>query len=264
MTKPKLFLLLLGYLCAGCIVAQEGKYHSKWYFKVSTGFSAPLNHYTPAGRSDFLLNYSDASAYLQFVSATFWLTRKWGIEFSHATHISHRLSQKELAFKNSLVKDYGQQFFIKPSSNLEYESGESFDRIWLGAVYRIETSKLLLLPKIAYGRTSLRSGFGGALLKEKGSNTLLSLDYSIASVPPDDSQTTIITGVTGLYRLSKKILLGLDVHYTHMKLDIAYEEELRNVFTEAVITRPLVYKDALHSLTFGLGLIYEVRYFSRR
>lgn len=263
MEKLKLLLLLLGYLYGNSIVAQEGKYHSKWYFKVSTGFSAPLNHYTPAGRSDFLLNYSDASAYFQFISATFWLTRKWGVEFFHAIHTSQFLTQQDIVFKSSLENEYGQQFFIKPVPYLQNESGGIFDRIWLGTVYRIETPKLLLLPRIAYGGTRLRSGMGGVFLKEKDGNTLLTLDYrNTAEV--DKDHPTIITGVTGLYRLSKKFLLGLDVHYTHLKLNLEYEEQLRNVFTDQTFSRSLFYKDSLHSLTFGLGLIYEVRYFSVR
>lgn len=266
MAKLKVLLLLLGCLYGHGILAQEGQYHSKWYFKISTGFSAPLNRYTPAGRSDFLLSYSDASQYLQVVSATFWLTRKWGLEFSHTAHTSRLIRRQYDAFKSSLEKEYGEQFFITPSSSLEYETGllgGSFERIGLGAVYRIETPKFLLLPKIVYGGAMIQANWGEAILKEKDSNSLLTLNYRITS-DPYATHPMISTGITGLYRLSKKFLLGLDVQYTRLKLDVAYEEELRNVFTEAVIMRPLVYKDALHSLTFGLGLIYEVRYFSRR
>jgi len=266
MTKLKLLFLWMFFFCSGCAFAQYGQYHSKWYFKVSTGFSAPLNRYTPAGRSDFLLSYSDASQYLQLVSATFWVTKKWGLEFSHTAHTSRLIRQKYGAFKSSLEEDYGAQFFITPSSSLEYETGllgGSFERIGLGVVYRIETPKFLLLPKIAYGGTTIETNWGEALLKEKNSNSLLTLNYRITS-DPYDIQTTLNTGLSGLYRLSKKFLLSLDVQYTNIKLNLEYEEQLRNVFTEEVVTRSLIYKDSLHALTFGLGLVYEVRYFSRR
>lgn len=256
----KLIIVMLILNLYPVLIAQENSpIYSKWYFKPAAGVNVPVTKLLTGEITDYLLEYDDYSWYGQLIAGGYFFNSTWGLEFSFQPGYSGKLSGRAENFANEVEHQYGDTYFVKVGSGAAYSqpavSGGTIERGYLGLVYRIEKPHFVILPKFSLGVTSFYTDWGSAVLKEKGTNTLLKLRYDPGQRPND--HFTLAPSVTIGYRLSKRVLATVDAMYSYCKTDIVFTEELRNTFTEEVSYRSFDYNRHLHTFTIGLGLIVD-------
>lgn len=258
----KLIVILLFLNLLNFTFAQESSNtYSKWYLKPATGINIPITNLFSGEITDNLFKYDDNSYYWQILSATYFFSSKWGIEFTYQTGHSQNISGRAARFNMELEEKYGDNYFVSPSSGAQYDNfsfiGGSIEKGYLGLVYRLEKPKYIILPKFSIGVTSFYTDWGSADLKEKGTNTVYKLSYDSGKRPND--HFILAPSITFGYRLSKRIIASIDLLYSFYKTDIEFVEELRNTFTDEVLTETIDYKKNIHTLTVGMGLIIELK-----
>ena len=235
--------------------------YSKWYVKPAAGVNIPITNLLSNKIPDNLFEYDDNSYYWQILSASFFFSANWGLEFTYQAGHSQSISGRAERFNQKLEEKYGENFFVTPSSGAQYDNtsliGGSIQRGYLGIVYRYEKPKYIMLPKLSIGVTSFYTDWGKADLKEKGTNNVYKLSYDSGKRPND--HFTIAPSFTFGYRLSKRIIANIDFLYSYYRTDIEFVEELRNTFTNEIITETIDYKKDIHTLTIGLGFIIELK-----
>ncbi len=247
---------------SGLLSAQDStNTYSKWYIKPGVGVNIPITNLLSNEITDDLFEYDDNSYYWQILSASFFFSAKWGLEFTYQASHSQSISSRAERFNQKLEEKYGETYFVTPSSGAKYDNssliGGSIARGYLGIVYRYEKPKYILMPKLSIGVTSFYTNWGKADLKEKGTNTVYKLSYNSGKRPND--HFTIAPSFTFGYRLSKRIIANIDILYSYYNTDIEFVEELRNTFTNKIITETIDYKKNIHTLTVGIGVIIELK-----
>lgn len=262
----KLALILLFVNLLNFSFAQENSNtYSKWYLKPSVGMNIPLTKLFSEKITDNLFDYNDKTFYWQVLSATYFISSKWGIDFTfqagrsqYQLGHSHNISDRDERFNLELEEKYGDNYFVSPRSGAQYSNFSSgIDRGYLGLVYRFEKHKYYFLPSFSIGVTSFYTDWGHADLKEKGTNTVYKITYDTKKRPHD--QFTFAPSVIVGYRLSKRIITNINLLYSYFKTDIEFVEELRNNFTEEVLTETFDYRKNIHNLTLGIGIIIELK-----
>jgi len=253
-----LFLNLLNLANAQEIV----KTYSKLHFNSSYGINIPLTNVLTGEVTDNLFDYSDNSYYWQICSASYFFSPKLGIEASIQLGFTQNTSGRADRFNAQIEKEYSEDYFVTVGSGAEYEStslfGESVERLYFGLVYRIDKPKYVVMPKISIGVTSFYTDWGSASLKEKGTNIVYELSYD--SGKRANNHFTFAPSLTFGYKLSKRMILNMDIIYSFYKTDIEYKKELRNTFTNKITTETFDYKKNINTLTIGVGLIISLRH----
>ena len=234
---------------------------SKWYVKPAVGINIPLTRFKAGETTDLLIEYNDNSFYWQLISGNYFFHRNWGLEFTfQASSYSGALDKNRL-FNQEMYRQYADDYFVSPSSSGQYDRfdffGGNVGRGYLGVVYRLEQPKFILLPRFFVGVTSFYSNWARTKLKEKGTNTILEVFHTSGEKPND--YLTLSPALTVGYRLSRRMIANLDCQYSYFKTDITFKESIRNTFTESTTVRTFDYHKNIHTLTTGIGVIFELR-----
>ena len=258
----RLIIILLSLSCWSNLFAQDkSNTFSKWHLKPAAGLNIPLTNILSGEVTDNLFEYDDNSYYWQILSASFFFSAKWGLDFTYQAGHSQDILGRAERFNQALEEKYGDNYFVTPSSGAIYDNftlfGGSIQRGYLGLVYRHEKSRFIFLPKFAIGVTSFYTDWGRADLKEKGTNTFNTIHFTSGKRPND--HFTIAPSLTFGYRLSKRIIANIDVLYSYYKTDIQFIEEYSNAFTNEVQIETIDYKRNMQTLTIGLGVIIELK-----
>jgi len=253
--------LLLFFVGFGLFGQPAPTEYKRWFLKPAAGINIPITNLFSGEVTDPLIEYDNNTYYWQLISGNYFINEKWGIEFTFQTGESTRRSDRVNRFYTDMQNTYNDNFYVVPFTPAQYSEpdifGGSIERSYLGIVYRIQNSKILLLPKFLIGITSFYTDWGKVTLKEKGTNTVFKLSYSTGKRPSD--HFTIASSFTFGYRLSKFILANVDVIYSFFKPDIVFSEEIRNTYTEELVSRSIVYNKNIHTITIGAGIIIELR-----
>lgn len=263
----KLFVIILISVFFNSAFGQDNQNtYSKWYLKPAAGQNIPITNLLSGEVTDDLFEYSDNSYYWQVISGNFFFSKNWGLELTYQAGNSSDISGRAARFNKIMQKMYTEDYFVSSSSGAEYDDFNpilgNIERGYLGIVYRIEKTKLILLPKLFIGVTSFYTDWGSADLKEKGTNTVIRISYNSGQRPND--HFTIAPAVTFGYRLSKRLIANIDLLYSYYKTNIEFIEETRNTFTEETSYKIIDYKKNIHTLTIGIGLTIELKSASNR
>lgn len=258
----KILVIIVVAVLSHCAVGQEKpNTYSKWYLKPAAGLNIPITNLLSGEITDNLFKYSDNTYYWQVISCNFFLSQHWGLEFTYQAGNSDNISGRAERFKAEIREKYSGHYFVSPGSGAQYEDFNilfgNVERGYIGVVYRIEKSKMVLLPKLLIGVTSFFTDWGSADLKEKGTNTVLEISYNSGTRSND--HFTIAPAFTFGYRLSKRYIANIDFLYSYYKTNIEFIEETRNTFTEEISYKTTDYKKNIHTLTIGIGLIIELK-----
>lgn len=261
----KKFILLLWFLNSfNFVTGQEiPDPYSKIYIKPAAGINIPITNLLTGKITDNLIEYDDNTYYWQIVSGNFFFLKNWGAEFllqsSHSKNIENRYDTFNLAMQ----KKYGDNYFVSVNTtphNVErgrFPTG-SIQRIYIGIVNRYEKPKYFFLSKLLFGFTVFETDyFMATTLKEKGTNTVLRLTYT--SSGDQISHFTIAPTFTFGYRLTRRILANVDFGYSYYKANFTFNEKIRNTFTQEATTKRIEYKNPIHTLSLGVGFIFELK-----
>ena len=258
----KIIVLALIFNSFSCVFGQQkANTYSKWYLKPAVGINIPFTKLLNGEITDNLFEYADNSYYWQIISGNYFFLQKWGVEFTYQGGNSHSISGRADRFNSEIVKQYGDTYFVSPSSGAQYDDNSIFSgniqRGYLGLVYRFEKPNYIILPKLFIGVTSFYTDWGRANLKEKGTNSVYELTYDSGKRPKD--QFTLAPSIVLGYRLSERLIANIDILYSYYKTDIEFVKETRNTFTDEKTFQTIDYKKNMHTLTIGFGLIIELK-----
>jgi hypothetical protein len=235
-------------------------YTSRWQTKPTFGFNIPITTLAENQITDYLLDFDDRTVYWQIISATHFFHKHWGIEFNFQASASKRTLQREDKFIQALTAEYGNNFFIFPSTGSSYDKfnviGGDIERGYLGVIYRIESNRFFIYPKVAVGVTSFFSDYGSAFLKEKNSNKVVKLMYSFDKRPND--HLSVAASASFGYKFTRRIFLNVDAATSYYKTNVTFLKSITDQTSGQEILEDIRYKKDIFTLSLGAGLIIVI------
>src|SRR5690554_6694939 len=249
------------FISVDCAVGQDqNRVNSKWHLNPGAGLNLPISKLFLGEITDNLIEFSDHTYYLKFISASYFFNDRWGLEFAFQTNVSKSILDRADRFNAQIEDEYGEAYFVTYGYATSYydetDITSGYSRGSFGLVYRIEKPKYIILPKIFFGTTAFDADRGFASLKERGAHTVLELSYNSKNGSGDNLM--IAPAISVGYRISNRFLVSFDVVYSYFKVDFQYTKELRNTFTGEVWTESIIYNRNIHTLSIGAGLIIEL------
>jgi len=263
--KIKTLLLLSLALLATRTYGQDEanwNYTSRWQTRPCVGINLPITKFFKGSITDPLIAYSDHSYYLQFISATYFFSERWGIDFNFQGISSSEISNRHERYSKSLEQEYGNQYFVNASSGAEYETGSIGDiqRGFIGLIYRVEARRWFFYPKIGLGVTSLDTSWGRATLKQKNSNTVLIVEHSPGKAKTASDYFTIAPSLIFGYKLSKRIFIDVDITTSWFRTNTTYSQTTTNAADQENTPGPTyTYNRDIFTLSLATGLIIVIK-----
>ncbi len=259
----KLFLILFsfGAFLSGIYGQKTAAYKSKWQTRALVGTTIPVTKLLQGTEADYLLQYDDHSYYWQIPSITCFFHKHWGLEFNFQAGTSRGIKNRADHFMERMHSDYSDKYYVRPetgasSSDLTLFYGD-ITRGYLGIVYRWETDKFYVYPKLSVGGISFSTDWGHAGLKEKNSNNEYNLSFSTKAA--SDFYFTLAPSVSFGYKIFNWFYFNADITLSYYKTDILLEKKFTNLVTRKGSVEYMDYKTEVVTLSLGAGLILVMR-----
>ena len=210
---------------------------------------------------DYLLQYDDHYFFWQPISISYFFHKHWGLEFNFQIGQSQRIRKRADNFKAGVQSEYSGKYYVHSTTGASddyFFLDGNIQRGYLGLIFRFETPKMYVYPKLSIGVTSFYSDCWRASLKEKNSNNEYKISFSSGKIPND--YFTFVPSVSFGYKLFHRLYLNADIMLSYFKTDIVFEEEFLNLYTKEKTVKYFDYKKDIFSLSFGGGLIYIMRF----
>ncbi|MDP1727269.1 MAG: hypothetical protein Q8M15_10840 [Bacteroidota bacterium] len=261
MQKQYFIALVLSILTMHLSAQESLNYKSKLQTNPSVGINIPITKLLNGKLTDYLIEYDDQSYYWQIISGTFFFHKYWGIEFNFQANSSNSISKRADNFLQSMQSEYGNEYFVTPSTGAGDEKvsiiSGNFERGYLGLIYRIESEKYFIYPKIAIGVTSFYTDWGKAYLKKKNFNDIIEISYSSGKAPNDFF--IIATSATFGYKLTKRIFFNFDIGVSHYKTDLTFIKTMTDINSGQSTKEDFAYKKNVFNLSLGTGIIIVIK-----
>jgi hypothetical protein len=242
------------------IYSQEELKPLKWVVRPSFGITLPITTLSGGYITDDLVGFESNTYYWQFISAAYFFNN-WGIEFSFAGNNSSTLDGRNDRFVSEVENKYAGNYYVTASSAGSYSDinpiGGAIEKGSIGPVYKIEKQRLVLIMRAMIGVTSFDTDWGAADLKEKGTNELVNIDWSIGR--PVKDFFTFNPSFTFGYRVLKRIVLDLDLNYWIYNINFHYTETTENMNTHEIQSQKYSYVDLINEVSFGIGLMIVLK-----
>jgi len=240
-------------------------YSSKWQTRVNVGTNIPITKLLQGTNIDNLFEYDDNSFYWQILSLTYFFNRHWGLEFNYQAGTSSRLRKKGNnyytnrieSFIKNMHSEFDEIYYIR-SMNMYGTHYDDFNffrgdikRGFFGVIYRLETDKIYLYPKLSFGTISFYTDWFRANLKEKNSNNEFEIYVSSVKIPNVNEYLTIIPSVSFGYKITNRLYFNSEIKLSYFKPDIEIKKELTNLFTKESTVEYFDYKNNIFTLSLG-------------
>jgi hypothetical protein len=225
----------------------------KWILRPAAGFTIPISPLSGAYITDNLLANKNRM-YFQFISAAYFLGH-WGVEVAASANFNNNSHIRRDRFAATVNAEYASNYYVDVYSggfadalyfNASFKGG-------IGPVYKIESNRWLFMGRALFGDTSFATDLGSASLKGKGTNELIFIDWTTTDFAKDCF--TFNPSFSVGYRISKRLILDVDVNYWLYKIDFSYREQTDNSYTGINSSRDYRYNSLISELSFGIGLI---------
>ncbi|MFT3907789.1 MAG: hypothetical protein QM737_00055 [Ferruginibacter sp.] len=258
-----LLIILICLNCQGVVAQDDMLYRSKLQLNTAFGWNIPLTKLLSGAVTDNLFKYEDNTYYWQVVSVTYFFKKHWGVEFNLHAGSSEEIFRKAKNYQNLVAAQYGNNYYGKATPG-SYENGDAsadmlngeVSRKYLGMIYRYETKRFFLYPKVSLGITSFTTNWGASYLKEKNTNQVYKVEYN-SGRRGNDHFTVALSAKTG-YKISKRFYIDVDVLGSWFKTNINFAKTTTNMITNEKIIEPQLYKKDIYTLSMGAGLIYSL------
>ena len=244
-------------------------YQSRWQIRIMSGINIPITKMLQGTVTDNLFGYDDHSYYWQILSASYFFHKHWGVEFTYQAGTSNRLRKKSDSynfitkrsedFKASMQSEYGDKYYVNGGTgdydDFSFFSGD-IQRGFFGVIYRFETNKFYVYPKLSLGTTSFYTDWGRVDLKEKNTNIKCRIDYSCGTGQYD--HFTFAPSVSFGYKISKRFYVNADIMVSYFKNNIECIKKFTNLYTNESSVDYFDYKRNIFTLSLGVGLIYVI------
>ena len=253
----RIFILLLVCLQAVQVYSQDSlRYHSKFQFTPSIGSFTPLTTLLKGDATDPLVQFTDHYRYWQLIAVSFFFHKHWGIAFNYQAGYSKSMAKKDGQFKESIESQYGKDYYISPFT-LSHDDDPIFlgeiQQGYLGVIYRLESNRFFIYPKLAIGISSFYTNRSQIFLKQKNANDVIEINYLPNKLPHD--HFTLAPSAAMGYKISKRIYINLNVQGSFYKTNFTYTQTTTDLNSGQSTTELIPYKRKIGSLGLGAGLI---------
>ncbi len=232
---------------------------SRLYLRPAAMVNLDVSEFFNDEITDNFIRYRSETFYLRAISAILFVKPKLGVELCFRPGLIGNSSDRLNQLNTELKRRYEDQYFITHIDQEFLNSQEIFPdltRLNIGLVYRHELNKFTILTRLLVGFTSFAIDATEISLKEKGTNTVLTLKYE-----PEDKHPVNFTTAPALtlaYRITPKMHINFDVQYSFFKTDFKIKESLYNPLTEENNSSVYSYKKDIHTVSVALGLTLEL------
>lgn len=219
------------------------------YSNFEIGFNGNnAGNYNQAGSVKNLVNINNNSIYIQGLSLGFFFSKHWGIEANHQILVLQQQTQKQEQFEEHVRQQY-QDFFVSKKYGF-YNGGDAVNKVSVGGVYRYETDKFFIHPRVGVGLAVYSAADQSFVLKEKDAHDIVQLQYNSGQSVSFLSIASVKTG----YRLRKR--LGLYVHAgaSYFKPRLNYIVTQTSAIQETSQTETIHFNKPIFSYNIGAGL----------
>ena len=227
----------------------------------SFGVHIPLNNLLKGDLNDHLISYDDHSLYWQVIALTMFFHKHWGIEFNYQAGTSRNIAKRADRFLEAMQAEYGNDYYVSPYTGAQWDNLNVIlghvERGYLGVIYRIESNRFFIYPKLSIGVSSFSADYGYAYLKEKKSNSVLRVYYSPDKIPQDHFTLAASTAIG--YKLSKRIYLHADLLTSYYKTNLVFVKTITDQNTLQSIQEEHDYRKSLFNLSLGAGVIISLK-----
>lgn len=260
MRRLLLIILFLPWVVLD-VNGQIVNYKSKWQIKPAVGVNIPLTKLLKGDIEDDLIRFDDKSFYWQFISAAYFFHKHWGLELNFQGATAHSISKKYDHFVQTIEAEKGNDFFITPTSSGIYNTfnivSGHIEYGSLGLIYRLESNRLFLYPKLSIGVLSFYVDWAIVYLKEKDGNNVYTVNYYNGRRPQDHFCPAL--SVAGGYKLLKNVFFNIDLSTRYFKTDITFPVTTTDLNTEQQTVSLNRYKKNIFTLSAGAGFIIVIK-----
>lgn len=260
--KRKLLLLVVACMLALPLFSQVKKGPSlEFQLKPSVGYNIGLTKVLNGAASDHLVEYDDRSFYWQVLSLTLFFHKHWGIEFNYQGATSNKINHNSDRFVELMQAEYNDNYFVDPLSGGSYDNfnfiAGDIERGFLGLIYRLESNRFYIYPKVSVGVTSFATDYGITYLKERKSNKVLQVAYSPDKRPKDYFTVGISTAVG--FKLLKWLYFNIDIQTSWYKPNFSYIKTVTDLESAQTTKESINYKKNVINLGLGAGFIISLK-----
>jgi len=248
-------------------------YSSKWQTRVNVGTNIPITKLFQGTNIDNLFEYDDNSFYWQILSITYFFNKHWGLEFNYQAGTSSRLRERGNkyytkridSFITNMQSELNDMYYVRSIDmyGTHYDDFNFFRgdirRVLFGFIYRFETDKIYVYPKLSFGTISFYTDWYQSNLKEKNSNNEYSISVSSFKIPNVNEYLTIIPSVSFGYKITNRLYFNSEIKLSYFKPDIEIKKEFTNLFTKESTLEYFDYKNNIFTLSLGVGFIFVIR-----
>ena len=273
----RLFIFLFLAILSLNIYGQDARaYQSRWQARTFVSTNIPITRLLQGAETDYLLIYDDNSISWQILSLAHFFHQRWGVEFSfqHLTSSSGQLrkaNQRDRNFTASIQARLGENYYVFDAIAGDRLFLNDFARGFLGIVYRFETDRFYVYPRLAVGLThfatdigisrdignTIGSNIGSAKVKRKNSNITYNLTYRTREW--SRHHLTLAPSVSFGYKLTNRLFLNTDIMFSYFRPNNTIEKTKTNLFTNESIILNFDYRRGVSSLSLGVGLVFVIR-----
>lgn len=229
--------------------AQENPSFYKWSISASYGYSLPVTSLKKDEFTGSLINYSSNTFYVQPISVSYNFNR-FGIEGSFSFCSNEKLYEKNDVFESQVSEIYSPDYFV--TSLNKYSSNHFLIKGVVGPTYRIEKNNLVLIGRLLTGITHMSSNTNKSTLKEKGTNTLVNIEWK--STGNEHHIFTINPSLSIGYFMNRRVIWSLDINYWAYNFNVVYQEIKTDEITKNTDVKSYKSSDMVQEMSFGLGL----------
>ena len=257
----RIFILFLICLQAVQVYSQDPfRYNTKWHISTSFGGTTTLRPFFKGEVTDPLVEFDDRTFSWQFLSASYFFKKHWGVAFNMQWSYPQKSAEKVDQFNQLMQAQYEKNYYVNSSAGNSYSLDPDFvGKItsgYLGIVYRTEWSRFFIYPKLAIGITSFFSNWGLVNLKQKNTNDVFEVSYKHDG--KRDFFTFSASALAG-YKLSKRIFLHIEPLGAFHNTRFSYTKTTTNLNLQESTTDIIPYKQNVLSLSLTAGLTYVIR-----
>ncbi len=235
------------------------KQYCRWQLTPALGYSYSHADLRLGEITDNLVQYDFNTLYYQVISGAYFPFNHFGAELLLQTAYSNDDINYNATFTNELEALYGKNYFITSSTGnkmggVALAEGNAYRYIF-GLIYRTEKDKFQYQLKFRVIQQALFTNTAQVRLKQKGTNTILNLEYDFEN---NSSGISIGPDIVIGYRISKYLILTADVAYYYSKPAFTYTETIANPLSGETSINKYPYEENVNLLTAGLGLTIEL------
>lgn len=252
------FILIIFLLCTNTIFcsAQDPIKPMKWLVRSSADLTIPLSKTNYGYITDNLSDNKIGTFGWQIISFTRFFNNL-GVEMSITANFNPHQRNSFDRFSNAVNAKYSDGYFADISSGCIYNEPPNIEKFSMGPVYKLQKRRIIYIFRFLMGSTSFYTNFGSAILKEKGTNTILDIHWSPGAVPNDFF--TLNPSITTGYRVTKRLFLNLDLNYWVYNMDFTYKETIKDINSKNIITTDYHYRNLVNELNIGIGLMITLK-----